>query len=107
MNPLTPIGYFAEEHLGPPGGLETYSKQDKPRPLWYQFAETKVKLRENETDWLCRQLACNRTVVISSLLISQHQLELSICLLKVNCLHTHEAHVSHAPQSLQHAVACL
>lgn len=59
---------------------------------------------ENEADCHCRQLACNRPVVISSLLISQRQLELSICLLKVNCLHTYEAYVSHDPQSLQHAV---
>lgn len=46
-------------------------------------------------------------VVISSLLISQHQLELSICLLKVNCLHTYEAYVSHDSPSLQHAMDCL
>lgn len=66
-----------------------------------------MKWRENETGCHCRQLACNRPVVISSPLASQHQLELSICLLKVNCLHTYEAHVSHEPQSLQNAVGCL
>lgn len=40
-----------------------------------------------------RPVPCNLPIVILSLLIPQGQLELSICLLKVNCLRTYEAYV--------------
>ena len=79
----------------------------RPQSSSLKKKKKKVKLREIEADCHCSQIACNRSDVISSLSISRHQLELSICLLKVNCLHTYEAYVSHDPQSLQHGVACL
>lgn len=91
--------------LGPEGGLESC--------LWEPLAAvvlrncSEFKGRKKEADRNCRRLARNCPVAISSLLISQHQLELSICSSKVNCLHTYKGYVSHNPTSLQHAADCL